>query len=174
MPTMNAAGIALTKEFEQCFLFTYDDGAGVYPPVPFQPKNGPPIGTLTIGWGHTSFPLPATCTQEQADTWLLDDLQSAETEVSELVQIALTPNEFSALVDWEFNTGGLAGSPGLELINRKQFEEAWDQHFCLWLEPDPVGLARRRAAEKALFFTPTDPADAAGPNPTGGAEEIPA
>lgn len=143
MATINAAGLALIKEFEGCALTAYQDSGGVW----------------TIGYGHTGVGVTPglTITQAQADAYLLADLQQAETAVSDLIEIALTPNEFSALVSWEFNTGGLATTAGLALINERQFEKAWDDHFCLWLQPDPVGLARRRAAEKALFFTPQEP-----------------
>ncbi len=139
MPVINAAGLALVKQFEGCVLTAYQDDNGIW----------------TIGYGSTTDVTPGmTITQAQADERLQADLTVAETSVADLVEIVLTPNEFSALVSWEFNTGGLASTPGLALINERQFEAAWDDHLCLWLEPDPVGLARRRAAEKALFFTP--------------------
>jgi lysozyme len=158
MPHCNAAGLNIIKSDEGDLLTSYQDDNGIW----------------TIGYGHTSGVGPnQTCTQAQADAWLAQDVQQAETAVADLVQIQLTPNQFSALVSWQYNTGGLARTPGLILINQRQFQAAWDDHLCLWLQPDPVGLALRRAQEKALFFTPTDPADAAGADPTGGAEEIP-
>jgi GH24 family phage-related lysozyme (muramidase) len=82
-----------------------------------------------------------------------------EIEVQHLVTIELTPNEFAALVSFEFNTGALSTSPGLALINAHSFQEAWDDHFCLYIHDANgvtlAGLVRRRAAERALFFSVT-------------------
>jgi GH24 family phage-related lysozyme (muramidase) len=142
MPQINAAGLALVEESEGCELTAYLDGGGI----------------ATIGYGHTSgVTLGMTCTQEQAQAWLEQDLEVAEKSVQALVEIELTPNEFAALVDFEYNTGALAASPGLALINERQFEAAWDDHFCLWVHDaagnvEP-GLVTRRAREKALFFS---------------------
>lgn len=138
MATINAAGLALIEEFEGCSLTSYQDDSGVW----------------TIGYGHTLGVGPnQTITQAEADAFLAQDVKQAEAVVSDVVEIALTPNEFSALVSFEYNTGGLPYSAGLALINQRQFEKAWDQHFMLWVQPDPVGLGRRRAAERALFFS---------------------
>jgi lysozyme len=118
---------------------------------------GDPVeGTLTIGFGETHNVHPGeTCTQEQADAWLAQELEDVEGEVQSLVEIELTPNQFAALVDFEYNTGALATTPGLDLINERQFVAAWDDHLCLYNEDENgvnQGLVRRRAAERALFF----------------------
>ena len=98
-----------------------------------------------------------TITQDTANDLLARDLQSAETQVADLVEIALTPNQFAALVSFEYNTGALAATPGLMLINGRQFQAAWDDHLCLFVHDangnELPGLVRRRAAEKALFFS---------------------
>jgi lysozyme len=143
MAVINAAGLELVKEFEGLSLVAYADAGGV----------------LTIGYGHTD---PGVfsgqrITEEEADALLNDDLADAEADVSQLVEIALTPNQFSALVSWQFNTGALRSSTGLDCINSRRFEAAWDDHFCLWVQAGgevQPGLVRRRAAERALFFTP--------------------
>jgi lysozyme len=78
--------------------------------------------------------------------------------VQSLVEIVLTPNQFSALVSWEYNTGALASTPALQLINTHQFKSAWDDHLCLWNKGGNgivlAGLVTRREAERKLFFTP--------------------
>ena len=145
MPVINAAGLQLIKDFEGCSLTAYPDpGTGGEP--------------WTIGYGHTGGVTPGmTITQERAEQLLEEDLEVFEKQVNDLVAINLTPNQFAALVSFQYNTGALATSPGLTLINERDFKEAWDDHFCLYINqgtPAEPGLIRRRAAEKALFFTP--------------------
>ena len=141
MPTVNAAGLALIESFEGDDLHAYADSGGVE----------------TIGYGHTGDVTPGeTITQAQAINYLKGDVTSASSAVQNCVEIDLTPNEFAALVSFEYNTGALATSPGLALINSKLFEAAWDDHFCLYIHDENgntlEGLVRRRAAERALFF----------------------
>ena len=143
MAACNAAGLALIESFEGDELRAYADSGGVE----------------TIGYGHTGGVTPGeTITQGQAVAYLEGDVQSAANVVARCVEIDLTPNQFSALVSFEYNTGALPGSPGLGCINARQFEQAWDEHFCLWTHDaagnELAGLVRRRAAEKALFFSP--------------------
>ena len=142
MASINQAGLNLIEEFEGDELVAYRDSGGIE----------------SIGYGHTGDVQPDEhITQAQAITYLQGDVKSASNAVEACVEINLTPNQFSALVSFEYNTGGLAGSPGLALINAKLFEPAWDDHFCLWIHDaqghTDAGLVRRRAAERALFFT---------------------
>jgi lysozyme len=141
MATINAAGLALIEQFEGCELTAYDDGTGV----------------LTIGYGHTDgVSAGETISMTQAIAFLHADLASAEADVSRLVEIQLRPNQFSALVSFQFNTGALGGSTLLALLNQGDTAGAagqfarWDQAGGAVLE----GLQRRRAAERALFLTP--------------------
>ncbi len=144
MPTINAAGLALIEHFEGCELTAYQDSGGIW----------------SVGYGHTG---PDVCegmtiSQPRAVALLGLDVTIAERDVAALVEVELTPNEFSALVSFQFNTGSLSSSAGLALINRREFLPAWDDHFCLWIHDAKgsvdVGLIRRRAAERALFLTP--------------------
>ena len=142
MPKTNAAGLALIEQFEGCELHAYQDSGGVW----------------TIGYGHTDgVHAGQVITQAEADALLQEDVTGTEIEVQNLVQIELTPNEFAALVSFEFNTGALGTSPGLALINSHDFTQAWDDHFCLYTNDAAgvtlAGLVRRRAAERALFFS---------------------
>lgn len=142
MPDINAAGLTLIEDFEGDELRAYRDSGGIW----------------TDGYGHTAGVKPGdVITQAQALAYLKGDVASATSAVAACVEIELTPNEFSSLVSFEYNTGSLAGSPGLALINARLFESAWDDHFVLWIHDaagnTDAGLVRRRAAERALFFT---------------------
>lgn len=132
-------GLALIKEFETLRLAAYNDGGGVW----------------TIGWGHTKGVKPGdVCTRAQADAWLVDDAQGAVAEVN-LCLGGLTVNQqqFDALVSFEFNTGGLAGSTLLKKLRvgdvlgaAREFPR-WDKDNGKELK----GLTRRRLREQALF-----------------------
>ncbi len=134
------AGLALTESFEQCRLVAYPDSKGV----------------PTIGWGHTAgVRLGMTCTQDQADAWLLADVQVAVAAVNRLVTVALTQDEFDALVDLVFNIGqgNFASSSVLRLLNAGDYAGAaahiddWDECANQVL----AGLLRRRQAETKKF-----------------------
>lgn len=141
MPQVNSAGLQLIESFEGDELHAYADSGGVE----------------TIGYGHTGDVTPGeTITQAQAVQYLKGDVASAADAVQNATAIDLTPNQFAALVSFEYNTGSITGSPGMALINQRQFTAAWDQHFCLWIHDADgnvqPGLVRRRSAERALFF----------------------
>ncbi len=146
MPTINQAGLDLIKNFEGCRLTAYPDpGSGGEP--------------WTIGYGHTGPEVHEglTITQEQADQDLQRDLQNFEQAVNDLIAVSLTPNQFAALVSFDYNTGSLATSTLLRLVNAGNFQAAAGQ-FALWVHDGNgnvlPGLVRRRAAEKQLFLTP--------------------
>jgi lysozyme len=146
MPILNAAGLALIKQFEGLSLTSYaDPGTGAEP--------------YTIGYGHTGPDVHPnmTISEQEAQALLQSDVLAASQEVAALIEVELTPNEFAALVSWQYNTGALAETGGLALLNARQFEAAWDDHLCLYTRGGNgtvlPGLVRRRAAERALFFT---------------------
>jgi lysozyme len=130
----------LTEKFEGCKLVAYRDSKGV----------------LTIGYGHTYHVyVGQTCTQEQADLWLVQDIVIAETAVNRLVGVKLTQGEFDALVDFTFNVGvgNFSNSTLIHLLNHGDYNgaanefEKWDYCGGVVL----AGLLRRRLAEKAVF-----------------------
>lgn len=136
-------GRALTKGFEGYKLKAYRDGAGVW----------------TVGVGHTGPGIVAglVITDEQAESFLTNDLAKAEHAVNAHVTAPMTQNMFDALVDFTFNlgTGALAGSKLLKFLNAGDKMEAADQ-FQYWDHINGVvsaGLLRRRLAEKDLFLT---------------------
>jgi len=134
------AGMKLTEEFEGCRLVSYLDSVGV----------------PTIGYGHTSgVHLGMSCTQEQADAWLREDISLAIQSVNVLCRVPLTQGEFDALVDFDFNLGrgALGGSTLLRLLNAGDYAgaaaqfERWDMAGGKHM----AGLLRRRHAEESEF-----------------------
>jgi lysozyme len=137
---LGAAGIALIQSFESCRLTAYRDPRGIW----------------TIGWGHTPASPGQTCTQAQADAWFLADTAAACGAVNRNVDIAMTQNQFDALVSFTYNVGGgaFAGSTLLRFVNQHCLSAAADE-FLRWDHTDGVtspGLQRRRTAERALFL----------------------
>jgi lysozyme len=142
--TYSKDGLHLTESFEGIRLTAYPDpGTGGEP--------------WTIGYGHTGNDVcgSTTCTQEQAEAWLLQDVQKAAAAVNDLVQVDLTQNEFDALVDFVFNlgVGNFKSSTLLRKINAGDMDGAaaefdkWDRAAGKVM----AGLLRRRQAETDLF-----------------------
>ena len=133
-------GEKLTKSFESCRLVAYQDGGGIW----------------TIGWGRTKGVKEGdTCTQDQADQWLTEDLIWAIYTVNRFVHAQLTQGEFDALVDFVYNVGAdnFGGSTLLRKLNQSDFLGA-AQEFERWdLSKGVVvaGLLRRRIAEEGEF-----------------------
>lgn len=136
-------GLKLTESFEGCRLAAYLDSVGV----------------PTIGYGHThGVTMGMTCTQEQAEQWLQQDVQGAVQAVNKLVTVSLTQQQFDALVDFTFNlgTGALQHSTLLRLLNSGNYQgaagefEKWDKAGGEVLP----GLLKRRLAERDMFNTP--------------------
>lgn len=138
---INQAGLDLIKSFESCRL-------DAFLPTP----NDVP----TIGWGHTQgVQMGDTCTQDQADAWLQQDLSWAESAVETHATIGLTDNQFASLVSLCYNIGAtnFDSSTLLRELNAADVVDAADQ-FRVWDKQrgiDIPGLDRRRAAEEALF-----------------------
>ena len=138
--TYSKAGIQLTERFEGCRLAAYPDTGGVW----------------TIGYGHTNGVHESmTCTREQAEAWLKQDIQAAADAVNRRVSVLLKQSEFDALVDFVFNLGvrAFARSTMLKDINAGNFAAAASQ-FPLWDQDAGralAGLLHRRLAEEAEF-----------------------
>jgi lysozyme len=135
-------GLKLTEGFEGCRTTAYRDQRGV----------------LTIGYGHTGADVVEgmTITAQQAATLLLSDVAAAVTCVNHGTEVAITQDEFDALVDFTFNVGrgNFLKSTLLEDLNASNFSAAAAQ-FAVWDEVNGqvnVGLVRRRAAEDQLFL----------------------
>jgi lysozyme len=139
---LGAKGLALIKSFEQCRLAAYLDS----------------VGRPTIGWGHTgpAVTIDSVCSQADADAWLVQDTLVAQKAVNATVDVAITQNQFDALVSFTFNVG--AGSEAhstlIKMLNSGDPAGAADQ-FLVWNKTDGQinpGLMRRREAERALFL----------------------
>lgn len=117
-----------------------------------------PAHVWTIGYGHTrGVKMGDTCTEEQANQWLREDLRDAEAIVDATVDVPLSQNQFDALVSFVFNVGGGAfkTSTLLRLLNRGEYSRAAEQ-LDRWNKAAGqvlAGLTTRRAAERALFET---------------------
>jgi len=138
-------GLHLTENFEGLRLTAYPDPA----------THGDP---WTIGYGHTGAEVHQgmTITQEQAEEFLMQDVQKALQTVNSKVHTDLTQNEFDALVDFVFNcgAGNFAGSTLLRKINAGDMEGA-ALEFEKWTHADGkvmAGLIKRRHAEAVLFL----------------------
>jgi len=123
-----------------------------------------PGGKLTVGYGHVMTDEEAATveriTKEHAEILLRQDAKIAEEAINKLVSVAIKQNQFDALVSFVFNVGGHAfeKSTMLKLLNNNDIGAAARQ-FDRWVYAAGKkleGLARRRAAEKALFLGDAD------------------
>lgn len=116
-----------------------------------------PAGVPTIGFGRTKgVKLGQSCTEQQAQVWLAEDLEEAEADVESLVTVPLNANQHAALVSLFYNLGRtkLKSSTLLKKLNAGDYVGAAGQ-FKLWRLVDGKpsnGLVRRRAAETDLFL----------------------
>ena len=133
-------GISLIKSFEGCELSAYRCSANV----------------PTIGYGHTAGVSDGdTCTLEEAEEMLTEDLVEFENYVKKYVETDLEQNQFDSLVAWVYNLGpkNLSESTLLKVLNAGNLEEVprqmkrWNRAGGQVLD----GLIRRREAESRLF-----------------------
>ena len=159
MPTFDQAGLDLLKQREGCILYAYDD-ANDHPVKPGQQV----YGTLTIGYGHTGsdvFP-GLVWTQVEADEALQNDVAHTSAQITPLIKVALSDNQFSAFVCFAFNIGvhAFAGSSALATANKGDLADV-PAHIMLWNKTTingqlvvSNGLNARRQAEVTLWSTP--------------------
>lgn len=140
---INAAGLAVIKEYEGLRLIAYPDPA----------TNGDP---WTIGWGHTGQDVykGLTITEAKAAQLLFKDLKRFEAAVAKLAPVA-TDNQFSAMVSLAFNVGeaNFGKSTLLRKHNAGDYAGA-KAEFARWNRAAGkvmAGLTRRRAAEAELY-----------------------
>ena len=124
-----------------------------------------PAGVLTIAWGRTKgVKAGDTCTQEQADQWLMEDLTEFADGVKRMLARDASSTELGALVSLAYNIGlsGFKGSTVLRKHNEGDRQSA-ARAFALWnkarvngvLQVLP-GLTARRAREAALYLSEED------------------
>ncbi|HEX4181315.1 MAG TPA: lysozyme [Caulobacteraceae bacterium] len=124
-----------------------------------------PDGRWTIGYGHTRSAREGVRIDEaDASALLLYDLGEVQIALNELIFTPLTQNQFDALASFAMNIGveAFRRSSVLLRINEGSLLQAASA-LEMWRKADFEGerivvdsLIRRRAAEKALFLTPTD------------------
>ena len=124
-----------------------------------------PAGVLTIAWGRTKgVKAGDTCTQEQADQWLMEDLAEFADGVKRMLARDASSTELGALVSLAYNIGlsGFKGPTVLRKHNEGDRQSA-ARAFALWnkarvngvLQVLP-GLTARRAREAALYLSEED------------------
>lgn len=149
---INAAGLALVKQWEDYKLVAYRCVAGI----------------LTIGYGHTSAAgLPKVTpglkiTLAEAERILQADLGIFEAGVEKAVTVPLNDNQFAALVSFSFNlgVGALKSSTLLKKLNAGDYSSV-PTELMKWNKARGkvvAGLTNRRKAEGALF-SKVSPAD---------------
>ncbi len=146
------AAVALIAQSEGCRLRAYRCPAGI----------------PTIGWGETDgVRMGDVCTQDQADQWLLEDLQERTRKVAALCAVSPGGNELGAMVSLAYNIGlgAFAKSTVLKAHNAGDHQAA-GRAFGLWNKARVggaltvlAGLTSRRAREAALYLTPEEVPD---------------
>lgn len=151
---LSPSGIKLIKSFEGLRLNAYKDIAGVW----------------TIGYGSTRYqdgkavkPGDKLPDEAQANTLFVSTLNNYIEAINKGVNVALTQNQFDALVSFIYNvgTGAVASSTLFKMLNAGNYQNAADQ-FMLWNKiTDPntgkkvpcKTLSLRRGQERALFLS---------------------
>lgn len=165
---INRAGLELIKDFESFVPFVYDDQKPYKSKYGYREWDGSkPRGVLTVGYGHTNsakHPLKITqglrVTEPEALEILDVDLDECEDDVSRLVTVPLTDNQFSALVSFQFNTGNLAKASFRRELNKGNYDAVRSGLMQYVKATNRAtgkletlrGLVRRRQAEVTLFY----------------------
>jgi lysozyme len=136
---LSAEGLMLVKQWEGYRQRTYLDVAG-FP---------------TIGYGHrllASESFPNGIEEAQANEIMARDVRGAEQSVMRLVKVALTQNQFDALVDFVFNLGQgkLAASTLLKELNSGHYDAAREQ-LLRWDRAGAQENANLKARRKAEY-----------------------
>lgn len=141
---LSIKGLELIKKFEGLRLTSYLCSANV----------------PTVGYGHTGpdVKLNMRITEEEAEKYLLQDVQSSEQCVSSFVKAKINQNEYDALVSFTFNVGPTAfvNSTLLKLLNAGSDKKVIASEFSRWVKGEAnkeiPGLVRRREQERKLFL----------------------
>lgn len=149
---LSPEGLKLVKIWEGYRERTYLDVAGI----------------PTIGYGHrllASESFPNGIEETQANDILAHDVHGAEQAVMRLVKVALTQNQFDALVDFVVNLGQgkLAASTLLRELNSGNDDAAREQ-LLLWDHAgaqENANLKARRKSEFDLWNDTTAPRETA-------------
>jgi lysozyme len=142
IPPVPQAALDMIKRFEGLRLARYDDVDG----------NG------TIGYGHLCKPGDHlnVITEDTAENLLHDDSLLAAAAVTRFTTTPLTDNQYAALIDFVFNTGGgsYQRSTLRQKINRREFNDIYKE-LNKWVYGNGrriPGIVKRRQAEAILFM----------------------
>lgn len=138
----------------------------------------------TIAWGHTrNVHEGLTCTEQQGEAWIDDDLRGVEADIDRLVTAPITQGQRNAIALWHENCGGLT-HPALrvvKLLNAGKYVEAcnqmqrWNKSVINGVLQVNQGLVNRRHFEAMMFLSdmqqPTGAMPAPSPAPLSG--EVP-
>ena len=142
-------GIDLIKSFEGCRLKAYLDSANI----------------PTIGYGCIMYPtgvkvkLGEVCTQEEAEFYLKYEISLKSGPVNSFFSnVALTQNQFDAVVSFAYNcgVGALRKSTLLKKILANPNDPSIELEFMKWTKAggkEIQGLVKRRQAESDLYFS---------------------
>lgn len=113
-------------------------------------------GGWTIGYGHYSTniaDIPATCTQAQADAWFASDLQQRAVKWVQLyVSVALSQNQFDALVDVAYNMSPRGFKRFADSVNAGNGIDGIAQASVSWVDTSlQNGIQNRRNSEMGMF-----------------------
>jgi len=137
----NSQGVGIIKKYERLKLQPYLCPAGI----------------PTVGYGSTKAgKLGRAITVEEAEKFLIEDIETIEKQMTPLIRVEVTENEWSSLVSLVFNigAGNFKISTLLRHLNLKEKEQAASQ-FSRWVFCQGKilkGLQDRRQAEKELFL----------------------
>lgn len=144
---VSPVGQAIIKHYESVRLRAYPD-----------PATG--AAPWTIGYGHTRNVRPGdTCSQAQADAWLVQDLMSVEIALNDLITWPITQGQFDALASLAFNIGTGPFRPDAtdgdfdDFIKSGNLAEIRNRIAQFRMANGKVmyGLQKRRRAEQALW-----------------------
>ena len=138
--------IDLIKKFEGLRLEAYQCSAKVW----------------TIGYGSTMYPDGTkvkqgdTCTLEQAQEYLMQDLAKRSGNIATILPDDIKQNKFDALLSFAYNLGigALKSSTLLKKVKLNQFDPSIPDEFMKWVKAGGKvlkGLELRRKAEAELY-----------------------
>ena len=148
--SINKAGLDLIKEFEGFRSAAYVD----------------PVGVLTIGYGTTAAAgvgitpqMGMKISEPQAEAYLVKALDKFGALIKPHISAPINENEWAAFMSLAYNIGpgAFAKSSALRKFNAGDKRGAANA-ILLWNRAGGrvmKGLERRRAAERALFLSPT-------------------
>lgn len=135
-PSKNA--IEIIKKFEKCSLTAY--------------KCLPTEEFYTIGWGHYGVRSALIITQEQADNYLIKDMEVAEKAVNKYAnKYNFSQNQYDALISFAFNVGSIDQITCLGFRSKSDIGKA----LKLYNRSGGkivAGLTRRRKLETELYL----------------------